>query len=334
MHRCSGMSRRRFLAQAGRAAGAAALWGASGGALLGASASAFAQGGADARVGIGRNPAIWSDQDGVNYDVLAQVVDNTLMWFTGEDSAEKAWGSLFSSDEVVGLKPNGLGGLSLATSRQMSEYCVERLTGIGVKRENIIIWEQTPGFLANCGIDPSDIPWGVRAAVTSDAPGAEFHHGTVHDTLTAVVTDYVDAFVNLPILKDHGISGVTLSMKNHYGTLLHPGNHHNNTREQIADLASIPVIKDKSRLILCDMTHCVVEGGPGGDPHFFPNAIMVATDMVAHDTVGASIIDEERVRRGMRALTEIGRTPEHIQVAAERGVGVGDVNRIEVKVVE
>jgi hypothetical protein len=266
--------------------------------------------------------------------VVGEVLDQTLMWLTGTTSPEKAWASRFSSDETVGIKPNGLGGPELATSRALTEHCVDRLTGIGVKREKIIVWEQTPGFIANCGIPLDDIPFGVKAVLTSDTLGQRIKHGTIDDTLTDVVLRQADAILNLPILKDHAGAGVTLSMKNHYGTVSNPGGLHSNMREQIADLASIPQIKDKTRLIICDMTHCVVEGGPGGMPHFFPNAVMAATDMAAHDAVGARIIEEERKKRNMPTLESLGRPPAYLAVAQERGVGISDLARIEVKQME
>ena len=95
------------------------------------------------KVAVARCPRIWSDDTGVDPKVLAEVIDNAMMWFVGADSAEKAWRSLFSSDEKVGLKPNGLGGIELSTSQALSAYVVDRLTGIGVKRGNIIAWRSS-----------------------------------------------------------------------------------------------------------------------------------------------------------------------------------------------
>lgn len=297
-----------------------------------ARAGSAAEGGP--RVAVARSPRLWTDDEGVNPEVLATVVDSALMWFTGTDSAEKAWGSLFSSDEKIGLKPNGLGGFELSTAQQLSAYVVERLTGIGVKASNIVAWELNPGFIANCGIPVDSPPWGIRAVIVGQTLGRRITHGTIDQPLTRVVTEEVDAIVNLPILKDHTMAGVTLAMKNHYGTVGNPQALHGNFRDNIADLAAVPAIKDKTRLILCDMTHCVVEGGPMGVPHFFPGAIMVAADMVAHDAVGSAIIEEERKERGLPALAEVGRPTTYLEAAQERGVGVAELARIEAKLMD
>jgi hypothetical protein len=298
-------------------------------------ARAVAMAGADAdggpKVAVARSPRMWSDEHGVDPEVMATVIDGAMMWFTGTDSAEKAWGSLFNSDEKVGLKPNGLGGMELATAQALSGHVVDRLTGIGVRRENIIIWEQNAPFIANCGIPLDDVPWGVQAVLTSDTLGQRIQQGTIDQRLTGVVTQQVDAIVNLPILKTHEMSGVTLSMKNHYGTIEEPWAYHWNFHENISDLASIPAIKDKTRLILCDMTHCIVDGGPSGLPHFFPGAVMVTNDMVAHDALGVAIIEEERRERGLPSLADWGKEVTYLQAAQERGVGVADMARIDAR---
>lgn len=286
------------------------------------------------KVAVARCPRIWSDEKGVDAEVLAEVIDNAMMWFVGVDSAEKAWRSLFNSDEKIGLKPNGLGGIELSTSQALSAYVVDRLTGIGVQRQNIIAWEQNAGFIANCGIPVDEPPWGIRAAITSDTLGQRVTQGTIDQRLTSVVTDTVDAIVNLPIFKDHRMAGVTLSMKNHYGTVERPMALHGNFRDNLADLASIPAIKDKTRLILCDMTHCVVDGGPMGSPHFFPNAIMVASDMAAHDALGTAILEEERKERNMPGLAQMGKAPTFLEAAQQRGVGIGDLAKVNAKLLE
>ncbi len=301
-------------------------------------ARAVAMAGADAeggpKVGVARNPRVWTDENGVDADVLAGVVDGAMMWFTGADSAEKAWGSLFGSDETIGLKPNGLGGFELATATALLAHVVDRLTGVGVKRENIIVWEQNPWFIGNCGVPIDDPPWGIQAVLTSDSLGQRVTQGTIDQPLTSVVTERVDAFINLPIFKDHAMAGVTLSMKNHYGTVEEPRVLHGDFERAVADLASIPAIKDKTRLILCDMTHCVVEGGPMGLPHFFPGAVMVANDMVAHDAVGLAILEEERKERGLPSLAEARRPVRYIAAAQERGVGIAELAKIDARLME
>jgi len=53
------------------------------------------------------------------------------------------------------------------------------------------------------------------------------------------------------VLKDHGTAGVTLSMKNHYGSVDNPGSLHGGQCDPyIPELNNVPDIKDKTRLIV------------------------------------------------------------------------------------
>lgn len=325
-HASHRMTRRGFLYRTGLATGCTAL--------LSGTRRGLALEPDQHRVAIAQSERVMGD-GGLNAEVLGELIDRAVMWVTGESTPEAAWASRFSSDEVVGIKPNGIAGYEMSTSRELIEHCVERLAGIGVKRSNIIIWEQTGNHLDACGVPPSEVPWGVRAVVTGDSLGPRVHHGSFVDQLTTVITDEADAILNLPILKDHSGAGVTLAMKNHYGSIGNPGAQHaDGCNPQIVDLSDLPPIRDKTRLIVCDMTHCLVDGGPFGAPHYFPNAVMVGVNVVAHDAVGWRIIEDERARRNLPTLEAVGRKPRYIEMAAERGLGVADLSQLSVNVME
>jgi hypothetical protein len=49
------------------------------------------------------------------------------------------------------------------------------------------------------------------------------------------------------------------------------------------------------------------------------------------DVIGSRIIEAERKRKGLLSLEETGRPPDHIQLAAERGVGVIEIDQIDLK---
>jgi len=61
---------------------------------------------------------------------------------------------------------------------------------------------------------------------------------------------------------------------------------------------------------------------------------MAATDVVAHDAVGARIIEEERERRGIPPLNEVGLEPRYIAMAEERGLGVASLEAIDYQVID
>ena len=77
--------------------------------------------------------------------------------------------------------------------------------------------------------------------------------------------------INLPILKDHEMAGITFSMKNMYGVvdrpfLLHP----NNCNPGVADVNAIPAVRAKVWFTVGDAISSVYDGGPGFRPDRAP----------------------------------------------------------------
>jgi uncharacterized protein (DUF362 family) len=287
---------------------------------------------AKSRVIIAKSEAVTKGGEVVE-DVLAEMVDAAVVALTGEADAAKAWAKLFSSDERIGLKPNGLGGPMLSTAAALIHVCVERLRGVGLKTENLVIWDQDPGKLIACGLEPGET-WGVKCVPANAEWDEATQNGSFAGQITSIVTKQIDGYINLPIIKDHNVAGVTGALKSHYGSISNPGAHHGNACDPyIADLYSIPAIKDKSRLILTDGTRATCEGGPQFNPLFTWNAnlVIAATDPVAHDMQVWKIIDAQREANGLPPLEAVGRKPKSILTAAERGLGNAEEETVEVK---
>lgn len=71
--------------------------------------------------------------------------------------------------------------------------------------------------------------------------------------------------INVPVLKDYTIAGVTFSMKNHCGLVDNPGSLHGNSCDPyMAELNNTAPIKEKTRLIVMDASLCIYVGGPSG----------------------------------------------------------------------
>lgn len=337
------LTRREFLKQLGIAglcsAGViGALSEVSADALIGDTLSPIAgraRGGAVAqsKVVLVRSQRVFGARLRINRGVLEKMLDQGMMLLTGEKTPQRAWEKLFSSDEKVGIKPNGLGGATCATSKELIELCIERLTGIGIKAENIYLWDQNPRFIRNWGFTVKPRGPGVRVFNVQGTWDKPIRHGSFHGRITRIITREVDAILNLPILKDHSIAGVTIAMKNHYGSIDNPGKHHgNNCDPYIADLNAVPAIKNKTRLIICDALRPLCQGGPRDRPQFrwIFGGLLLSTDPVAHDTVGMGIIKARRAEVGLPPLERVGRPPKHIATAAARGLGINDPKRIRV----
>lgn len=264
---------------------------------------------------------------------LETLVDQALMAFSGEKSADKAWSSLFSTDECVGIKPNGIAGALLSTSTDLIEVCIDRLLGIGLKAENIVVWEQDDGRVVNCGLTPTSSASEVRKVGLNGYFSDPVEQGSFRGRISRLVTDEIDAILNLPIMKDHAMAGITLAMKNHYGTCDNPGSMHGNACDPYcADLNAVPAIRKKTRLIITDATRALYEGGPSAEMQFVVpyGRVLVARDPVAHDHIGWGMIDDLRVQNGWPKVALVGREPVYIRSAAQRGLGIDDPSRIEV----
>jgi uncharacterized protein (DUF362 family) len=145
-----------------------------------------------------------------------------------------------------------------------------------------------------------------------------------------------DLTVNLPVLKNHGISGVTLALKNlAFGCYDHHGKaHENGCDPYIAEACEHYLATTRVPLIVLDATEACFDGGPRPGERsrlWRENAVYVATDPVALDVVCRKVV---MARRAAKNLRDTSRHSRHIETAARKGLGVGDPDRIEVLTVK
>ncbi len=286
-----------------------------------------AQGGKVRIVRCRRKDAI-DDLDKVNADAVKQLVNQVVMKLVGAASPEAAWKKLFGPQDVVTVKVNCLFGPGACTHPEVAAAVVAGLLSAGVPEYGITVWDRAEGDLAKCGyeINKGD---GVKCVGTGwEAQPTQ--NGSVNANLATVLTKPQNtALVNVPILKTHGMPGITLALKNHYGSVKNPSALHGNGCDPfLADLNAMPPIRDKTRLILVDALRPVGDGGPAANPGatWTYGAILAATDPVALDTVGCQILDEWRATKG---LPSIAPRAHYIRTAAQKGLGVDDPARIE-----
>jgi len=135
--------------------------------------------------------------------------------------------------------------------------------------------------------------------------------------------------INVPVLKAMDIlCGVSLSMKNHYGSIAGPNNHHEDVMEYIPYLNCRPPIRNKTRLIVLDAIFCEYKWVNGRSQEFVSkiNKIICSNDPVAVDYMGWKIIEEERLKKGIQPLSP---GPDYISKAANLGLGYKDPDKLE-----
>ena len=238
--------------------------------------------------------------------------------------------------KVIGLKTNGLGGKGISTHAVLVYAIVERLQQAGVKPGNILIWDRNARDLQACGLtintDPSQMRcYRVRRSGFEEAVET---WGSSHARFSKILTRECAMVINLPILKDHSMSGVTFAMKNMYGVVERPQElHAGGCNPGIADLNAFPVIRNKIKLTIGDAMSSVYEGGPGFKPEHLwqPNALIVGDDRVAIDQIAWGILEKKRAEVGLKTLEAAGRPPRYIATAADstHALGVNDPQRIQ-----
>ncbi len=131
---------------------------------------------------------------------------------------------------------------------------------------------------------------------------------------------YGSNIVHFPTVKTHGHTTTTGAMKNAFGGLIPKYRHHAHKKihEVLVDLLAIQ--KEIHPGILAVMDGCVCGNGAGPrtmDP-FNGNVILASDDQVAVDALAAKIM-------GFDPLTI-----DYIKIAHDRGLGIGDVDQIEI----
>jgi uncharacterized protein (DUF362 family) len=272
--------------------------------------------------------------DAVEVSLAKKLVNQGVCHVTGNPLPSGGWKELFTPKDIVGIKVNCLGGKGISTHPELVMAVIDGLRIAGVPDSNIIIWDRLTSELEAVGFTVNWQGAGVRCFGTDSNYEPEVEEiGSIGSCFSRIVSRQCTVIINMPVLKDHDLSGVSLSLKNFYGAIHNPNKYHeNNCDPYIADLNSHPLIRKKLKLVICDGIRGMYNGGPGFKPHgsWVFQGIIVSRDPVALDRVGAEIIEEKRKEKGLPSLKEVGREPRHIATAFKKGLGIGDMKRIEV----
>jgi len=281
------------------------------------------------RVVIVRNPAVIASGK-LNADVAEKMLNRSLCSLTGKSSPTNAWRSLFSPTEKVLIKVNCLFP-PVTSNPEIVRGIVNGLTAAGLKENNIIIHDRENRELVRARFSINDSSRGIRCRGTRGySEWMQAAPGLFRTKLCKTITDEVDAIINVPSLKTHWRSGVTLSLKNLLGCIPNAGETHGGGCPRIADISALDPGKKKTRLIVIDGARAQYNRGPTFSAPFVWEyaGIIVSTDSVAADAVGADEILKKRRASGLSG--PIRPSLIHITHAAQLGLGVSDLDKIEV----
>ena len=320
---------------------------ATGAVLLGSSAAADKLGfagmldkhaeAAKSKVVVAKDPALHGPGGQLDEKHVLDLLDRAIAAYTGRDHPVEAWKRIVPVGKVIGLKTNGLGGRGISTHLALVLAIAERLQQAGVRAGDILVWDRNARDLEACGLTISTDPSRVRC-YGSDVAGFEEQpvaFGSANVNLAKILTRECDMVLNLPILKDHGMAGVTFSMKNMYGVVQHPSElHAGGCNPGVADLNCIPAVREKVRFTIGDAISSVYNGGPTFHPEYLwqPNALIVGEDRVAVDQTAWQMIERKRAEKRWKTLKADERAPSYIATAAdaEHRLGTNDPKKISI----
>jgi uncharacterized protein (DUF362 family) len=324
-----GTSRREFMKSC--VAGAVVI-GAGDALSFGRAAAKVAGGGS--KVVVARDSTLRSGGD-VNPQKVAALLDNAMRSYSGSRNAVDPWKHLVRKGEVIGLKVNCIAAPGLYSNTALVHAICERLQQAGIRPGDIVIWDRTERELKRAGFTLNSNPNQIRCMGT-DAVGYEDQpesYGVASCRLSKILTRTCNAVINVPVLKHHGMAGMTGAMKNMYGVIDNPNRcHANRCNPHVADVYMLPTIRQKIRFTVCDVITSVFDGGPGFKPQYAYNydGVMVSHDPVALDYCGWQILDKMRTEKGLKTLAAAGQEPEYIATAAnaQHKLGTDDPRRI------
>lgn len=284
------------------------------------------------------SPLVIQDSGKIDSDILYQMFDVGLQTLADGSDYPDYLRLLLADKDTIGLKVNTLGGPGISTHPEAVHAFSGILADCGVAAKNQLIWDRSDQELSDIGyrvVSRGDGPY----CFGTDHQGVGYDselvsNGKVGGLLSRILTEYCGAIVNFPVLKDHGVAGITGALKNHYGSIHNPNKYHGNGCDPyIADLNAMEQIKSKQRLIVMDALKIQFHGGPAYQKRWAVDfgGLLFSADPVAIDTIGYSIIERLRQNAGLEPIRGSRREPAYLKTAAQYGLGNNEFARITVK---
>jgi uncharacterized protein (DUF362 family) len=278
-----------------------------------------------------------SDGLTINDLTVQTMLNSSIQALTQINDLGEAWKSLFPNIDInktIAIKVNCINS-SMPTHPPVTYALANSLQqmifdSVPFPANNIIIFDRTNGELSSAGYTLNTSETGLRCFGTNQSGvgyGSQSYlvNGS-SQRISNICESLADYLINISVLKNHGTSGVTLCMKNHYGTCSGPGSLHGNYADPyIPALNALPVLADKHVLQICDAIFGIISGGPGGSPQISPNKIIMGQDIVTVDYWGREILSQ-------LGCTTINRAT-HIDTAANSPYNLGTNKTEEMEII-
>jgi hypothetical protein len=286
----------------------------------------------------------WSDQFSQRVDarVADEMLDIAMLQLTGQSAIADAWAQVFSQHtgggeyrpgQKIAIKlnfNNSLVNLNHNPDYQILNALLRHLVDeCGIMQHDIILYDATRP------INPQ-FAQGVLDRfryVQQNPPAASQFVSPVIGTRLTRLLDEVDYLINMPILRTHSGAAVSLSFKNHLGSVENPSSLHwglpGKTAEKntLVGLNASPQIHDKTLLVVADAIYGLRRVGPSENPSGpngitdpWPNSVFVSPDPVAVDSVAIDFL--ANCNADFPFPEAIPEPRSYLQLAASVGLGV------------
>src|SRR5947208_4458045 len=299
-----------------------------------------------------------------NPRVVREMVNRLVLAVTGQSDVGRAWASLVSPKDRVGIKICAAGGELFTTHHAIVNAIVDGLAAAGHPRSGIIVWDRSLGGIKEAGYRPTTDSYQVKAIAPHDgydaktvvsAPvagklvwgdfeyvgdlgkmplfaAADATSNVSH--FSKIVSNEVDKVINVPVMsvsETNGIAGCIYNM-----TIPNIDNWRRFAQgsrfgaESLAEIYSNPLIANKVVFNLMDGLIAQYAGGPQPQPNYAVHhaTLYASRDPVALDAIALKRLEEWRKHGSLRS---VGPVATYIDFASQLGLGNSATNRIELR---
>ncbi|PYI56693.1 MAG: hypothetical protein DMC62_02365 [Verrucomicrobia bacterium] len=274
-----------------------------------------------------------------NPSIVRTMVDRLLLAATGQPDVAKAWTSLVSPNDKIGIKICAAGGELFTTHHDVVNTIVDGLVAAGHPRSSIIVWDRSLGGIKDAGSAPliGKLVWGdfdyradkVKMPILSDTENTS---NVSH--FSRIVSTEVTKIINVPVMSSSEMNGIAGCLYN--VTIPNIDNWRRFSQgsrfgaESLAEIYSNQLISKKVVFNLMDGLVAQYAGGPQSQPNYAVHhaTLYASKDPVALDAIALKRLEQWRVRA---SLPVIGHTADYVGFASALGLGNAAANRIEIK---
>ena len=292
-----------------------------------------------------------------NYAVVDTMVRRGILSFTGKKTVGAAWGSLVSTQDVIGIKVMSAAGEISGTRPAVVAAVVNGLVDAGVPRSHIVIWDKRADQLRAAGYFKLASLLNVRAegamdsgyertnfylpdsAVVGQLVYGDLEFGQKGDGVgrksfvTKILSHQITKIISIaPLLSQPaaGVSGHLYSLA--FGSVDNTMRFENDPEHMAAaipEINALPSVGDRVVLCITDALIAQYEGGASVELHYSTglNQLWFSGDPVALDTLAIREINNER-----RANGDVGFDPnlEIYTNAVLLQLGINDPSKIKI----